>query len=105
MTYGGLPLGRIVEFSGAEGSGKTTTTLDIIANAQKKYPDKQVLFVDVESTFDTNWANKLNVDCDSLILYRPEAQTAEESITGNTNYNRHRGCFLCYIRQNSVFSK
>lgn len=78
MTYGGLPLGRIVEFSGAEGSGKTTTTLDIISNAQKKYPERNILFVDVESTFDTHWANKMNVDCDKLILYRPEAQTAEE---------------------------
>lgn len=78
MTYGGIPVGRLCEFSGADGSGKTTTSLDIVANAQKKFPDKRVIFCDIESTFDSNWATKMGVDIDNLVLYRPDSQGAEE---------------------------
>jgi recombination protein RecA len=82
MTYGGLPLGSIVEFFGLESSGKTTTALDIVANAQKLFKtneeDKKVLFVDVENSFDTEWAQKLGVDTDDLIMFSPKEQTAEE---------------------------
>lgn len=78
MTYGGLPVGRLAEFSGADGSGKTTTALDILAQCQKLYPDKKAVFCDIESTFDTNWARKMDVNIDALILYRPDSQSAEE---------------------------
>lgn len=78
MMYGGLPLGRIIEFAGEEGGGKTTTALDIVANAQKLLPDKRVVYVDVERTFDAEWASKLGVDVDSLVLVSPEEQTAEQ---------------------------
>lgn len=78
MTYGGIPVGRLCEFSGSDGSGKTTTALDIVASAQKKFADKRVVFCDIESTFDSLWATKMGVDIDSLILYRPDSQDAEE---------------------------
>ena len=78
MTYGGIPVGRIIEFAGEEGGGKTTTALDLVAHAQKLFPDKQVLYVDVERTLDAEWAQKLGVDIDSLILFSPDEQTAEE---------------------------
>ena len=78
MTYGGLPTGRIAEFSGAEGSGKTTTALDIVGQCQKKFPDKKVLFIDIESTFDSSWALKMGVDIENLVLFRPDSQGAEE---------------------------
>lgn len=82
MTYGGLPLGSIVEFFGLESSGKTTTALDVVANAQKLFKangeDKKVLFVDVENSFDADWAQKLGVDTDELIMFSPKEQTAEE---------------------------
>lgn len=78
MTYGGIPVGRIIEFAGEEGGGKTTTALDLVAHAQKMFPDKQVLYVDVERTLDAEWAQKLGVDIDSLILFSPDEQTAEE---------------------------
>lgn len=78
MTYGGMPVGRIIEFAGEEGGGKTTTALDLVAGAQKMFPDKQVLYVDIERTLDAEWAQKLGVDIDSLILFSPDEQTAEE---------------------------
>lgn len=53
MTYGGIPVGRVTEFSGSDGSGKTTTALDLVGQAQKKFKDKSVLFVDIEHTFDS----------------------------------------------------
>lgn len=78
MTYGGLPTGRIIEFAGEEGGGKTTTALDIVANAQRVIPDKKVAYIDVERTLDAEWAQKLGVDIDKLILVTPEEQTAEQ---------------------------
>lgn len=78
MTYGGLPIGRMVELSGEQSSGKSTCALDIIKNAQIKYPDKQCVFIDVERTFDSRWAVTNGVDVDSLILVTPDEQTAEQ---------------------------
>jgi len=78
MLYGGLPVGRLIEFCGEEGGGKTTTALDIISNAQRLFPDKKACLVDVERTFDPDWAQKLGVDIDALILLTPEEQTAEQ---------------------------
>ena len=78
MLYGGLPTGRIVEFMGAEGGGKTTTALDLVKNAQIKYPDKTVAYIDVERTLDLDWATKLGVRVDDLLLVTPDEQTAEQ---------------------------
>ena len=78
MTFGGLPIGRLIEFFGEEGGGKTTTALDIVANFQNMFPDKEVLYVDAENTLDAQWAQKLGVDVDNLYLYQPESQSAEE---------------------------
>ena len=62
------------------GSGKTSTAMDIIKNAQKKYKDtgKKILFVDEEGTFDYVWANKIGVDTDDMIIITPETMVAEE---------------------------
>jgi recombination protein RecA len=78
MTYGGLPRGRLIEFCGEEGGGKTTTALDVIKNAQITIPDKKAALIDVERTFDPEWADKIGVDVDKLILITPEEQTAEQ---------------------------
>lgn len=76
ITYGGIPIGRIVEFYGKESGGKTTTALDLIKNAQQKYPEKKVLFVDVEMTFDPVWATKMGVDVESLFIFVPVDHSA-----------------------------
>lgn len=78
MTYGGVPVGRVTEFCGVDGSGKTTSALDLVGQAQKKFKDKKVLFVDIEHTFDSNWAKKLGVDIDNLLYFDPDSSGAEE---------------------------
>lgn len=79
MTFGGLPLGHVHEFSGPEGSGKTTTALDIIKNAQIKFKreaeetgekERQIVFIDVEGTFDYAWAKKFGVDTTKIKRYK-----------------------------------
>ena len=81
MTYGGLPLGKVVEFFGEEHGGKTTTALDIVANFQQMFPDKEVLYVDAENTLDVDWARKIGVDVERLVILQPKAQTAEDIFT------------------------
>ena len=78
--YGGIPRGRLVEFFGDEGSGKTTTALDVCANAQKilQSEGKTVLFLDAENTYDPVWAEKLGVHSEDMVFIKPMSQTAEE---------------------------
>lgn len=78
MSYGGIPTGRITEFAGDEGGGKTTTALDLAKNAQKLFPDRKVMYIDCENTLDTNWAELLGVNVEDLILLKPETETAEQ---------------------------
>ena len=77
-TYGGVPVGRITELAGSESAGKTTLCLDLVGQAQKKYKDKKVLFVDIERTFDSEWATKLGVDIEKLIYFDTDSSSAEE---------------------------
>lgn len=100
MMYGGLPMGRMIEFAGAEKSGKTTTALDMVKQCQIKFEreykealenskksktknvsevvKRKVCFVDAENTFDVEWAKTLGVDVDELILVKPQEQYAEQ---------------------------
>lgn len=80
VLYGGLPYGRLIEFSGAEHSGKTTTALLTIAAHQRLRPDVPCIFVDAEGTYDSVWASKLGVDNQKLIKITPENMTAEECL-------------------------
>lgn len=77
ITYGGLPRGRLAEFYGEEGGGKTTTALDQVANFQNMYPDLEVLYVDHENTLDIEWARKIGVNVDAIRLYQPKTESAE----------------------------
>lgn len=77
MTFGGVPVGKLVEFYGEEHGGKTTTALDVVANYQQVY-DRKVLYVDAENTLDTVWATKLGVNLDDLIILNPTSQGAED---------------------------
>lgn len=77
-TFGGLPVGKLIEFSGEEHSGKTTTALDIVANYQHLDFAKKVLYIDSENTLDVQWARKLGVDIEDMYIMQPKSQSAEE---------------------------
>lgn len=71
LGIGGVPRGRIVEIYGPESSGKTTVSLQIIAEAQKRGGD--VAFIDVEHALDPVYAKHLGVDIDSLLVSQPDS--------------------------------
>lgn len=77
-TFGGIPVGRLVEFYGEEHGGKTTTALDIVANYQQSDDNRDVLYVDAENTLDVEWATKIGVDVDRMYILQPKSQSAEE---------------------------
>lgn len=70
IGIGGLPFGRIVEIFGPESSGKTTLTLEVIAQAQKL--GKTCAFIDAEHALDPVYAEKLGVDVSSLLVSQPD---------------------------------
>lgn len=71
LGIGGLPRGRIVEIYGPESSGKTTLTLHVIAEVQKK--GGIAAFIDAEHAFDKGYAEKLGVDIDNLLISQPDS--------------------------------
>jgi len=76
LGIGGLPYGRIVEIYGPESSGKTTLTLQVIAEAQKA--GKTCAFIDAEHALDPIYAKKLGVDVDKLLVSQPD--TGEQAL-------------------------
>ena len=70
-TGGGVPLGRITLMYGKEDSMKTSVCLMLIAQAQRLFPKKAAVFVDVEGVFSKNWARTLGVDVDKLVMIQP----------------------------------
>lgn len=87
-TYGGIPVGKVIEFFGVEHGGKTTTALGEVAKFQARerakkqndpdYQEKEALYCDVENTLDSEWALKLTVDTDKMYLLQPKSQSAED---------------------------
>ncbi len=76
LGIGGLPQGRIVEIYGPESSGKTTLTLHVVAEAQKK--GGVCAFVDAEHALDPQYAKKLGVDLNELLISQPD--TGEQAL-------------------------
>ncbi len=76
LGIGGLPRGRVVEIYGPEGSGKTTVALHAVANAQKA--GGIAAFIDAEHALDPEYAKKLGVDTDGLLVSQPD--TGEQAL-------------------------
>ncbi|NEL80716.1 MAG: DNA recombination/repair protein RecA, partial [Xanthomonas perforans] len=76
LGIGGLPKGRVVEIYGPESSGKTTLTLQAIAECQKK--GGTAAFIDAEHALDPIYAAKLGVNVDDLLLSQPD--TGEQAL-------------------------
>ncbi|WP_456697373.1 recombinase RecA [Aeromicrobium sp. P5_D10] len=71
LGIGGLPRGRVVEIYGPESSGKTTVALHAVANAQKA--GGVAAFIDAEHALDPDYARKLGVDTDALLISQPDS--------------------------------
>ena len=76
LGIGGLPRGRVVEIYGPESSGKTTLTLEVIAQAQKA--GGTAAFIDAEHALDPSYAEKIGVDVDELLVSQPD--TGEQAL-------------------------
>lgn len=76
LGVGGIPRGRIVEIFGPESSGKTTLTLHIVAEAQKR--GGVAAFVDAEHALDIGYSKKIGVDLESLLVSQPD--TGEQAL-------------------------
>src|ERR671929_365611 len=76
IGVGGIPRGRITEIYGPESSGKTTLTLHVVANAQRQ--GGVAAFIDAEHALDVEYARKLGVDIDSLLISQPD--TGEQAL-------------------------
>lgn len=70
LGVGGIPQGRIIEIYGPESSGKTTLTLQIVADAQKR--GHTAAFIDAEHALDTQYAQKLGVNLDEVLISQPD---------------------------------
>jgi len=76
LGIGGLPRGRVVEIYGPESSGKTTVALHAVASAQKA--GGIAAFIDAEHALDPDYAQKLGVDTDALLVSQPD--TGEQAL-------------------------
>ncbi len=76
LGIGGLPRGRVTEIYGPEASGKTTLTLEVIAQAQKT--GGTAAFIDAEHALDPQYAEKIGVDVDELLISQPD--TGEQAL-------------------------
>ena len=76
LGIGGVPKGRIIEIYGPESSGKTTLALHIVAQAQKR--GGEVAFVDAEHALDPDYASRIGVDIDSMLVSQPD--TGEQAL-------------------------
>src|SRR5687767_6443066 len=76
LGIGGLPKGRVIEIYGPESSGKTTLALQVVAQCQK--PGGAAAFVDAEHALDTEYAAKLGVNVDDLLVSQPD--TGEQAL-------------------------
>src|ERR1700677_4996688 len=70
LGVGGLPRGRVIEIYGPESSGKTTLSLQCIAEAQKA--GGMAAFIDAEHAFDKTYAEKLGIDTENLLISQPD---------------------------------
>lgn len=96
LGIGGLPLGRVVEIWGPEHAGKTTSAMLMIAQAQRKYPNKMTAWVDMEQTFDKGYAAKLGVDLKRLWLVE-NPKTAEDVADATKRFVESGLCSLVVL--------
>lgn len=86
VGYGGLPIGRISQFHGPEGSGKTMFAMLMVKEVQQLHPDSEVLWIDAEYSFDSKWAASLGIDLSRLRVYKEnDGAKVFKALCGSTN--------------------
>ena len=100
LGVGGFPRGRVIEIYGPESSGKTTIATHVIAEAQKK--GGMCAFIDAEHAFDSNYARKLGVDVDNLLISQPDYGEQALEIAGG---NRTATAELLGLSRQSLYAK
>ena len=91
LGIGGLPRGRVIEIYGPESSGKTTLTLQVIAECQKL--GGTAAFVDAEHALDPGYAEKLGVNVDDLLVSQPD--TGEQALVVGEGVAHETGARQC----------
>ena len=89
LGVGGLPRGRVMEIYGPESSGKTTLTLEVIARTQRD--GGTAAFIDAEHALDPQYAEKIGVDVDELLVSQPDTGRAGARDRGHDRAIRRRG--------------
>ena len=84
LGIGGLPRGRVVEIYGPESSGKTTLTLEVVAQCQKT--GGTAAFIDAEHALDPIYAGKIGVNVDELLVSQPDTGEQALEITDTVSY-------------------
>lgn len=72
LGVGGIPVGRITEVYGKESSGKTSLAISIAREAQRKFPNKRVAFIDAEHAFDSVYAQNIGLDVTKMLFSQPD---------------------------------
>ncbi len=93
LGIGGLPKGRVIEIFGPESSGKTTLTLQVIAECQKA--GGTAAFIDAEHALDPSYAKKLGVNVDELLLSQPD--TGEQALEVTDMLVKSKGIDLIVV--------
>lgn len=91
----GWPMCIMAEVIGEEMSGKSTVCLHAIAEAQKAYPDKYCVFIDVEHAFNAKYAKDLGVNTKDLVISQPDS--AEEAFDLTEDFVREQDCSVCIV--------
>ena len=89
ILYGGIPLGRIIEFSGLMHSGKTTAACTVLAAYQRAYPDKTSIYIDVEHSLDTRFQAKMTgLDLSKLLYINTNGQSGQQILDMIIEYQK-----------------
>ena len=89
ILYGGIPLGRIIEFSGLMHSGNTTAACTVLAAYQRAYPDKTSIYIDVEHSLDTRFQAKMTgLDLSKLLYINPNGQSGQQILDMIIEYQK-----------------
>lgn len=91
---GGVPMGTVSIFFGTESSGKTSLSLRLAAQFQKRYPDRKVAWIDAENVWDPAWSALHGVDVDQVYLFKPTSSEEAADIADEVAWSSDAGLLI-----------